>query len=116
MGNDFDFEVYAPNFHSFTFKVHTEIDKNLQTISCDRKWILDTYNPIVEQLGDFPRDTIKLREDTPKNTPFSLLDYRKNARLFDSDNGNLESNKPRRKLLVYPQQFDDSYSLSLDLF
>ena len=114
--NDFDFEVYAPNFHSFTFKVHTGIDKNLQTISCDRKWILDTYNPIVEQLGDFPRDTIKLREDTPKNTPFSLLDYRKNARLFDSDNGNLESNKPRRKSLVYPQQFDDSYSLSLDLF
>ncbi|MGB5771966.1 MAG: hypothetical protein WBM32_19180, partial [Crocosphaera sp.] len=114
--NDFDFEIYALNFHSFTFKIHTGIGQKLQDISCDRQWILDSYNPIIKQLGDFPTAMIELRGDTPNNRPFSLLNYGKIARLFSSNILNSQSNKPTRKLLVYPQQFYDSYSLSLNLY
>ncbi len=82
--DDFDFEIYALNFHSFTFKIHTGIDNNLQNIECDRQWILEIITPLFNNWETCHR-YFELREDTPKNSPFSLLNYGKIARLFDSN-------------------------------
>lgn len=114
--NDIDINIYAANIHSFIFQIQTGIDENFQPLYFPREWVNNTYQTIIQSFPDFTEKTLDLREDTPKVSRFSLLAKGKPYRLFSSQTLNPKTNKPYRKLLVYPQQIADSYVLSLNLF
>ncbi|WP_013320657.1 hypothetical protein [Gloeothece verrucosa] len=114
--NDIDINIYAANIHSFIFQIQTGIDENFQPLYFPREWVNNTYQTIIQPFPDFTEKTLDLRKDTPKASRFSLFTESKRGLLFSSQNLNPKTNKPYRKLLVYPQQIADSYVLSLNFY